>query len=224
MIVNSLDKIRADTFQWFPDWGLGYYPVKNPAAPYDNAYFDRFAAAGDTKIGQQLNTFRVGLVRDFVGDGPVLDIGIGAGTFLELHGNCWGFDVNPKGIRFLRNRNRFVNPMEENIDAFRAITLFDSFEHIAEPWLLLDRIKYQTVFMSLPIFHGLSHVQSSKHFRPDEHFWHFTENGLTLFMQHHGFANVGRYDQETQFGREDILTFVFMRHEHAEQPYFSSGA
>lgn len=206
---NILNHLRQKTFQWFSDWGIGYYPVRD--THYDDAYFEHFEECAMTDIGKRLNAFRLALTRSLVADSAVLDIGIGAGTFLKAHGNCWGFDVNPRGLEWLSHRGRLVDPYTDDLSRFKALTFFDSFEHLLEPWTLLDRIKEQFVVMSLPIFRDCQHVRASKHYKPDEHYWYFTEESLSRFMGYHGFALVSQHDDETRLGREDIQTFVFRR-------------
>jgi hypothetical protein len=54
-------------------------------------------------------------------------------------------------------------------------------------------------------------VLRSKHFRPQEHIWYFTREGLVNAMKACGFSLVAESDFETELGREDIGTFAFRR-------------
>lgn len=209
---NLLDDLRKSTFQWFAGCELGYFPVKN--TPYDTNYFDHYVACALTEIGKNLNAARIALVRSVVGDGAVLDVGAGALTFLKAHGNCWGFDVNPISVEALDKECRLFDPYNEDLSRFQAITFFDSFEHLSEPWDLLNRIGMQFIIMSLPIFRDYEHAYNSKHYKPYEHYWYFTAYSLRRFMQRHGFKLVSQNDDETRLGREDIQTFVFRRKNH----------
>ena len=67
------------------------------------------------------------------------------------------------------------------------------------------------LFMSLPVFNDVDHVLRSKHFKPDEHFWYFTRDGLVAAMLMCGFKLVAESDVESELGREDIGTFAFRR-------------
>jgi hypothetical protein len=90
---------------------------------------------------------------------------------------------------------------------------FDSFDRNAQTELgraLLANVR-EWVFVSLPIFRDAEHALRSKHFKPDEHCWYFTRNGLVFAMQTCGFALVSESNVETDLGREDIGTFAFRR-------------
>jgi hypothetical protein len=69
------------------------------------------------------------------------------------------------------------------------------------------------VFVSIPIFTDLDHIKRSKHYRPNEHLWYFTREGLVKWMHGHGFGLAEENRMETDLGREDIGTFVFHRTE-----------
>jgi hypothetical protein len=55
------------------------------------------------------------------------------------------------------------------------------------------------------------HALRSKHFRPTEHYWYFSRDGLVFAMKGCGFALVAESNVETELGREDIGTFAFRR-------------
>jgi len=67
------------------------------------------------------------------------------------------------------------------------------------------------LFVSLPIFRDAEHVLRSKHFRPQEHVWYFSRDGLIYAMKQCGFDLVSESNVETELGREDIGTFAFKR-------------
>lgn len=196
-----LDLLAA--LRWYPELGLGYFPVADN--PYDEAYFSKYATYAATDMGKKLTQARVALVRRFFAGRPV-DIGIGSGQFVEAM-DCDGFDVNPAGRAWLRERGSFVDPYRTWPE---AVTCWDSLEHIAEPWLLLDRVK-SWAFVSLPIFDDVAHQMRSKHFRRDEHYWYFTDRGFERFAESCGFEIVSRSRMESDLGREDIGTYVLKR-------------
>jgi hypothetical protein len=90
------------------------------------------------------------------------------------------------------------------------MTLWDVLEHIPDYRPLLANVR-QWLFVSLPIFRDAEHVLRSKHFRTDEHCWHFSRNGLVYAMKLCGFALVSESSFETDLGREDIGSFAFRR-------------
>jgi Methyltransferase domain len=147
---------------------------------------------------------------DFVArhyDGFLCDVGIGSGAFIELRGNACGYDVCSAAIEWLRTRNLLVDPYRI---AMPAISLWDVLEHIPEFWRLLRNVD-QWLFVSLPIFTDARHALRSKHFRPDEHCWYWTRDGLVQMMRCLGFYLVEENDSETKLGREDIGSFAFTK-------------
>jgi methyltransferase family protein len=197
---------------WWPQLGIGYYPVEVGIAPYDQDYFDRFARDADSFIGQALMQARVELVARYY-HGPLIDIGIGSGAFVDLRRHSrpmrptFGYDVNPCGIEWLQSRKLLADPYA---GPFEAASMWDVLEHMPDYPLLLTNVR-EWLFLSLPIFRDAEHVLRSKHFRPLEHCWYFTSQGLVIAMESCGFALVAESDFETELGREDIGSFVFRR-------------
>jgi hypothetical protein len=142
--------------------------------------------------------------------GPLVDVGIGSGAFVELRErtrNTYGFDVNPAGIGWLNDRGLLVDPYVVEHD---AMTMWDVLEHMPDFPVLLANVR-EWLFLSLPIFTDANHVLRSKHFRPKEHCWYFSRDGLVFAMQACGFALVSESTVETELGREDIGSFAFKR-------------
>lgn len=193
---------------WIADCGIGYLPVT--AAPYDAAYFEKYRGYAETPVGRLLNRARLTLVWRYW-HGPLIDVGIGCGQFVESYHGARGFDVNPAGIAWLRERGLFADPLAERFD---VATFWDSLEHIADPAPILANVR-RFVFVALPIFDDLAHVLRSKHYRPDEHCWYFTAPGFVAFMAAHGFECLERNADETRIGREDIQSFAFERRRSA---------
>lgn len=188
---------------WHDDIGIGYYPVA--ASPYDDAYWQRYRAMDDTPMGEALTAARLALCAEHH-RGIVCDIGIGGGRFVSAGGYV-GYDINPAAVRWLIDNCIFGNPYKYD---FTALSFWDSFEHIKDPGPLLEHC-LSWVFMSIPIFEDEAHALRSKHFRPTEHCWYFTERGLINVMRNYGFRMVASNSRETELGREDIKTFVFRR-------------
>jgi len=200
---------------WDDKTGIGFYPVENPV--YDDAYFEEYERREHGPLADPLNTFRINLVNAYTvnGVGPemVLDVGIGNGAFIRRRGQAFGFDVCPRAVTWLQTQGLFVDPYRDDLGRFHGITFFDSFEHIYWPPALLAHIGSQTVFISLPVFRDRDHVLSSKHFKPREHYWYFTIEGLVHFMKAQAFELSLYSEEEKRIGREDIGTFIFQRSE-----------
>lgn len=194
-----------------PELGVGFYPVECGTEPYDQEYFDRFAHQADSDIGRALMRARCDLVERHFDGIEMIDVGIGSGAFIEAFNArghaAFGYDVNPAGIAWLEQRDLYADPHRM---AFDAMSLWDVLEHIPDFDVLLANVR-KWVFISLPIFDGPEHVLRSKHYRPAEHCWHFTQEGLTAVMALCGFELVEANTVETQLGREDIGSFVFRR-------------
>jgi hypothetical protein len=185
---------------------VGFYPVVANGT-YDQSYFERYNSYRETEMGKAITGYRVGLVNKWCGQSKVLDVGIGCGQFIDARPGTHGYDVNPHGIRWLIDRGLWHDPHFINPD---NATFWDSLEHIERPVELLERVKWH-VFISTPIYRDLDHAASSKHFKPDEHFWYFTRNGLVSLMKSIGFNLLEESRVETELGREDIGTFAFRR-------------
>lgn len=195
---------------WYEPLGIGYIP-SGSREQYDEAYFQDYQSRGKSPIAEELNEARLGQVlRHYTQEG-LIDVGVGAGDFLNAArkaGFHWkGFDVNPSGVELLKKENRFLDPYEGLVE---AITAWDVLEHIEEMELLLQHATH-LVFTSMPIYRDLDHCLVSKHLKPGEHVWYFTEKGLEYVMTYHGFKLVEKDDVESRLGREDVLSLTFKR-------------
>jgi hypothetical protein len=192
---------------WNDEKGIGYLMPKGDGI-YDHAYFEQYVERASTPIGKLLNEARVALVKKWTGSSDVVDIGIGAGTFIESRGpGTFGYDVNPSGIRWLLDRELWWDPYQKDPP---NVTYWDSLEHMCRPEVLLAFVKFHA-FVSIPIFTDLDHILSSKHFKPNQHIFYFTRNGFVRFFEDAGFRLLEENKMESELGREDISTFVFRR-------------
>ena len=201
--MDLFNEISKNNLAWVQSLGIGYYPVQ--ANPYNDSYFEAYNAIKETPIGLALNEARKSLVDRFT-NGSVLDIGVGNGAFVEDRDNTYGFDINPVAVEWLIARNKYRHPFR----GADALTFWDSLEHIHNPTLMLQGAK-EFVFISCPIYDDVEHVLKSKHFKPNEHCWYWTVEGLIRFMDMFGFEVQEVNWMETEIGREDIGTFVFKR-------------
>lgn len=187
---------------------MGYYPVKQEDMPYDREYFERYQRQADTDIGRALTKARIALVdRHYDSSYELLDVGIGSGAFLDECLTGCGFDVNPAAIEWLANQGLFGDLYTEK---WRALTFWDSLEHIQRPDLALAQAG-EFVFVSIPTFMGAEHCLASKHFRKDEHIWYWTADGFADWMAKQGFEELERNVMETELGREGITSYAFKR-------------
>ena len=195
--------------------GIAYQADMTITASYDEAYFDKCAGYEGQAIANRINAGRVALVEKYTGkpgnpQSPhVLDIGVGSGEFIRARGEgTFGYDVNPKAA----NRLKVDGLWRDDIHCFKAYTFWDVLEHVPEPDHYFRRMAEGSyLFTSLPIFDDLRRIRDSKHYRPGEHLYYWTEQGFIDWMALYRFRLLEVSDHETQAGRDSIKSFAFKR-------------
>lgn len=186
--------------------GAAYQKDQSALVPYDDAYFNKCAGYEGQEICERINAGRVALVGKHYGNGLALDIGIGSGEFIRKRQFTYGVDVNPAGIRWLLRNGLYA----DDVETFHCFTLWDVIEHLRTPAEYFDRMPIGSyLFTSIPIFKDLRRIRESKHYRPFEHLYYWTEEGFIQWMKLHGFKHLETQDFESQAGRDSILSFAF---------------
>lgn len=203
---------QEDSLIWLPERGMGWFTVREQ--PYDAAYFGKYDQYAESALGRAITAERIALVRRHSAlAGSLIDVGIGSGAFLaELdtctNGQAFGFDVNPAGIEWLESRGMLRDPYAAPFD---VATFWDALEHIGNAAQLLRNVR-RWVFCSLPIVPGYGPPPKDwRHFRPTEHCWYWTREGLINWMAEQGFQCVEHNTAESLLGRLDIGSFAFKR-------------
>ena len=187
-----------------------YQTDMRESVEYGKDYFEKYVDLENTEIANKLNHARVSLVEKYCK--CVLDIGVGSGEFLKsLNIKGYGYDINSYGINWLKEADIFVDPFEGIPTQIDGVSMWDTLEHMREPSLFLNLISGQYVFVSMPISANLFKVRQSKHYKKNEHYYHYSVAGLTNLFNDNGFELLELSDAETLAGREDILSFVFRR-------------
>jgi len=210
--VSPLMTLAKNRLVWLPELGIGYLDAPDPYAIYDASYFESYVERADTDIGRALTDARVELVRKYH-DGPVVDVGVGSGQFVDAYGEkAVGYDVNPVAVRWLRDRKKYrdIYAVGASGGRFPAMCFWDALEHIPDPAAAVA-LASRYVFVSLPIFEGAKQCLKSKHFKPGEHIWYFEDRGIREWFRLHGFEFVEYSDIESRLGREGIGSYVFKR-------------
>lgn len=191
-----------------PEQGMAYQRDQSQLVAYDDAYFQKCAGYEGQEIAEKINAGRIAMVDRHYGPGPLVDIGIGSGEFIRKRLWTYGVDVNPMAQRYLVNRGIWAYELRD----FGAFTFWDVIEHLPDPTEYFGRIKDGSfLFTSIPIFEDLKRIRESKHYRPNEHLYYWTEAGFVAWMWLHRFELLERSDFETKAGRESILSFAFRR-------------
>lgn len=207
ILIKNFNKLSAlESLMWFPEQGVGFYPVQTEESPYDAGYFNRYAEMSNSEIGRNLIKVRIDVVKKYYG-GEVLDVGIGCGGFIESHGNAKGYDINPTAIEWLSRRALLEDLYSGQHE---AVTFWDSLEHIYDIDKVIQHVK-TWAFVSIPIFDNAEHCLHSKHFRKNEHVWYFTDWGIKKWFKINGFECKEQSHIENSLGREGINTYVFRR-------------
>ena len=195
-----------DCLLWIPEKGIGFHP--RPAMNYDANYWQSYIERDASEMGAKLTQERLRLVCDYVTPSDVVDIGIGGGRFVT-EADCRGYDVSKQAIEWLDSHDRFCSPYANPV---RAVTCWDSLEHIDKPWKLLKQVQ-EWLFVSLPIFVNPATITGSKHYKPGEHIWYFTHLGFVDWCESQGFDLIEFNHMESDLGREGITSYVFKRRE-----------
>lgn len=179
---------------------------------YEADYWQNYINLSGSPIAAALNDFRVSFVEKHLpAHGSILDIGIGSGEFINSSKRkTYGFDVNPYGITWLKENNLYFNPYSKNQNNdIVAYTFWDAIEHFTNPSHLLTKIKKGSYcFFSLPIFEDFSNLTASKHYKPNEHLYYWTEQSFKDYLTRLGFSVLEVSDGESTAGRLSIKSFA----------------
>ena len=215
--MDPIDLLRSGELVWFPDKAFGYvHPTEQHV--YGSEYFEEYEERAKNDVSDRLMVARTALVNKHH-QGITVDVGAGSCAFIDCrnvlmkgdkdrsHPMTYGYDVNPHTVHRLMSAGIFWDPWEKQMP---AACFWDSLEHMLDPSLIIARVK-AWAFISLPIFENADHAKASKHYKPNEHLWYFTERGLIWFMKRQGFELIKVSHCEIEVGREDIGAFAFRR-------------
>lgn len=198
---SELPSGLTDCLLWSEELGIGYHP--RPAVDYASSYFENYKALDNTSMGVELTAARIEFVRKHF-SGVVLDVGIGGGLFVS-ESDSLGYDINKEAVNWLGDR--YCDPYREKV---KAISCWDSLEHIPNPEALLKQVM-EWLFVSMPVYLDQRDCLNSKHFKPGEHIWYWTEKGFIDWCKQQGFRLVSTTKVESEIGREGITSFAFKR-------------
>ena len=135
-------------------------------------------------------------------NGEILDIGCGAGDFLqymkENHWNINGVDTSNKA-RKIANKKLNIKVMDpkdwiNNKEEYDVITCWHSLEHVHEPWVYLDKIKKSLtldgfLIVALPNYQSTDakiYKEFWAAYDTPRHLYHFTIKSMNKTIKPHG--------------------------------------
>lgn len=208
LIIEKYIATAFDELSWCKAEGIMYQTDMTQSVDYGIDYYKNYVTLEATEIANKLNACRTAITQKYCNS--ILDIGIGSGEFIRSSSiKVYGFDINPIAIKWLQDQELYLDPYVE-MPNVEGLSFWDSLEHIPNPNALLSLIKDgQYAFISLPIFEDLEKIKQSKHYKPNEHYYYFTKDGMIKYMTDSNFKLIEINDDESKAGRENILTFVF---------------
>jgi len=206
-IIRSVPAIKMSDLRVNFDLGWAYQEKIEPY-DYGKSYWQNYLNIEETETAFKLNEFRKTISTKY--SNTILDIGIGSGAYLKtIKCKKFGYDVNPFAVEWLKENGMFYDPYIDDNSAIDGFCSWDVLEHIENPNILLDKLpKESFLFVSLPVFASLEMVHLSKHYKPNEHLQYFTTRGVINFLQLSGFKIHEIRSDESQIGRESVMTFV----------------
>lgn len=212
-LIRRFDAIRDLDLMLCERRGIAYQKkMHENRALYDDAYFKKVSSY-DKRIEDEVNLGRCALMqRNLKLHSTVLDIGAGSGEFMRrataVGYRMKGFDVLPQTAAMLRANGMYSNRPDE----FDAVTLWDTIEHLEEPHLMINAMRRKSLlFVSVPVFKDLKKIRESKHYRPGEHLYYWTEQGFIDWAALRGFRLIDSSKHEVEAGREGIGAYAFCR-------------
>lgn len=206
--IRTFPKERDNDLYLCRKNGVAYQVDMTHRIEYAEDYFKNYVKREGTHIANKLNNGRRALVDKYLLDQAVVDIGVGSGEFIKARPNTFGYDINHHALKWLTRQNLYT----DNFDSFMGFTFWDVIEHVSDPNIYFKWIPVGAyLFTSLPIMPSLDKVRRSKHFKPGEHLFYWTEGGFVDWMKLYGFELIEKNSFETEAGREQIGSFVFRR-------------
>lgn len=177
--------------------------IQNSSAElYPEGYYGEKAAK---KNGLLIKLFqlerRYYALRSIHKPGRLLDVGCGDGVFLENLNSSWqkfGFEPSEAGQKQLAQKAIQTFDVSKDVDVnqkFDVITLWQSFEHVAEPSVLLQQLRRLikddgTIFISVPNFASLQAKIFGAywfHLDPTRHLYHYEPKQLKTILENNGY-------------------------------------
>lgn len=174
-------------------------------------YFDKCSEYDQNKkeVADRIYEARLGFVRSVIPDDRrVLDIGAGSCEFVRRRKRTWGFDLDEKAQAYLKS----IVKWSSDFGDFQYFTMFDVIEHVEHPNdYFRHMVNGSILIVTIPIFEDLDDIRSSKHYRPGEHLYYWTNKGFVDWMAAYGFRVLRTSSREVLAGRAGVESFALER-------------
>lgn len=212
-LVKRWDRKKDDDLAWTTR-GVAYQrDMTKERKAYDATYLANYDTYAQGPIATALNNGRCALLmRHASPEASVLDVGAASGSFIRC-ARSWGFPAMGYDVINEANDRLASQDMYATDPAlFDVVTMWDSIEHMDEPESVLGRVQTGGILLAaVPIMDDLTNIRQSKHFKPGEHLYYFTERGFIDWMALYGFRLLEVSTHETDAGRESIGAFAFCK-------------
>jgi hypothetical protein len=148
---------------------------------YNPDYAAKYAKYQATELGQKIYAARWKTIESFChGKLTLLDYGCALGAFHMSSRNgfkTFGYDINP-ACGFSEMPKQYIN----------ILTMWDSIEHLHEPFSMIKDLSPQWLFISTPNLESVKGpITEWKHYRPYEHVHYFDRHSLTFHLNKIGY-------------------------------------
>lgn len=181
-----------------------YHPTKDPPKRYYKKYIERFQKD------------KVAKLKRLVSNGKILDVGCGVGYFLkeanEAGYEAMGIEISEVAVSTGRRRLRvnilcgdfITHPFDDR--SFDVVTLWHTFEHLADPRTALEKIRTVLRPQGLLVI-GVPNLSSFQarlfksrwyHLDVPRHLFHYSPVSLVRLVEEHGFcvSRIDHYSRE----------------------------
>ena len=219
-VIAQYKAIPDDDLMLCFDDGVAYQthmPIKTARENYFDYCNKKYK---NKEFNEKVNAARMAFIHKHYGPWGLLDIGIGNGSFIKKYNSfnpmrsinkAFGWDIDKNARKWLSNNGLLAT----DLSMYNCYTMWDVLEHLHSP---SEYFKYMNngdeCFLSIPIIENLCDIRNSKHYRPDEHLYYFTEPGLIQYMERHGLYLIAHDDFEIKIGRADIYSYCFEKNEN----------
>jgi len=168
---------------------------------YYKNYIDRRRINNDVKMAQRAEQYAldVALIKRFVSEGKIVDVGCNGGFFLDAMGNSferYGTEVDESAVEFCRSKfvdfgcnilHGSLDKASMSAESFDLVVMRGVIEHVPSPVEVLDEVArilkpggylYICATPNVESFAAELYRQDWSLFHPVQHLWHFSARSI----------------------------------------------